>query len=92
MVAAVAFGTEDEMHEIMRMHALPRQVDEATLDRLEAEVAAAREAVFSLANTARDSVPHSLTHVHVSLQIVANELGLVEHALLDARDRAVAAA
>jgi hypothetical protein len=55
------------------------------LTSLEADVRALRDRVFDLADTARDVAPYELTQLHVSLQIVSNELGLVERTLLDAR-------
>jgi hypothetical protein len=51
---------------------------------LEADVRALRDRVFDLADTARGVAPYELTQLHVSLQIVSNELGLVERTLLEA--------
>ena len=51
---------------------------------LEAEVADLRDRVFALADTARRSVPFDHTALHVSLQVVSNELGEAERVLREA--------
>ncbi len=70
------------------MRVVDRNGDESAtphpLTCLEADVRALRDRVFDLADTARDVAPYELTELHVSLQIVSNELGLVERTLLEA--------
>ncbi len=56
-----------------------------TLAGLEREVHAVREAVFGLADAAHDCVSHEFTQLHVSLQIVSNELGQIERMLAETR-------
>jgi hypothetical protein len=56
------------------------------LSRLEADIRELRERVFDLADTAREVAPYEMTQLHVSLQIVSNELGLVERVLGGAHD------
>ena len=53
---------------------------------LEAQVADLREQVFALADAARRTVPYDHTALHVSLQIVSNELGEAERALREASE------
>jgi hypothetical protein len=57
----------------------------ATLADFEREVHAVREAIFELADAAHHAVPHEYTQLHVSLQIVSNELGQIERILDDVR-------
>jgi hypothetical protein len=59
-----------------------------TLADLESEVHAVREAIFNLADTAHDCVSQDYTQLHVSLQIVSNELGQIERMLDHARTAA----
>jgi len=63
-------------------------IDEAraqTLADFERQVHAIREAIFHLADTAHDCVSQEYTHLHVSLQVVSNELGQIERMLDHAR-------
>jgi hypothetical protein len=48
-----------------------------TLADFEREVQAVREAIFRLADTAHEFVSNEYTQLHVSLQIVSNELGRI---------------
>jgi hypothetical protein len=57
----------------------------AVLDEFEREVHAVREAIFRLADSAHGRVSQDYTQLHVSLQIVSNELGQIERVLADAR-------
>jgi hypothetical protein len=57
----------------------------AVLDEFEREVHAVREAIFRLADSAHSRVSQDYTQLHVSLQIVSNELGQIERVLADAR-------
>ena len=50
------------------------------------DVSDLREQVFALADAARRTVPYDHTALHVSLQIVSNELGEAERALRDASE------
>ena len=54
-----------------------------TLADFEREVHAVREAIFRLADTAHEFVSHEYTQLHVSLQIVSNELGQIERVLAE---------
>jgi hypothetical protein len=56
-----------------------------TLADFENEVHAVREAIFRLADTAHEFVSHEYTQLHVSLQIVSNELGQIERVLAETR-------
>ena len=56
------------------------------LDGFERDVHAVRESIFALADSARASVPHDLTQLHVSLQVIANEMGQVERTLSSVRE------
>ena len=56
------------------------------LDEFERDVHAVRESIFELADAARDCVPHQHTQLHVSLQVIANELGQLERMLVSARE------
>jgi hypothetical protein len=58
------------------------------LDVFARDVHVVRESIFALADSARESVPHDLTQLHVSLQVIANELGQVERTLSSAREAA----
>jgi hypothetical protein len=58
---------------------------------LEAQIADLRDQVFALADTARRSVPHDYTALHVSLQAASNELGEAERVLREASELAVPA-
>ncbi|HEV7364150.1 MAG TPA: hypothetical protein VGN71_07120 [Solirubrobacteraceae bacterium] len=63
-------------------------IDEAraqTLADFERQVHAVREAIFHLADSAHDCVSQEYTHLHVSLQVVSNELGQIERMLDHAR-------
>jgi hypothetical protein len=51
---------------------------------LEAQISDLREQVFALSDTARRSVPYDYAELHVSLQIVSNELGEAERVLREA--------
>jgi hypothetical protein len=51
---------------------------------LAAQIADLREQVFALSDAARRSVPYDYAAVHVSLQIVSNELGEAERVLREA--------
>ena len=62
-----------------------------SLDEFERDVHAVRESIFELADAARDCVPHEHTQLHVSLQVIANELGQLERMLVTARDAATTA-
>ena len=67
---------------------LAAPVDEAraaTLADFERQVHAVREAIFHLADSAHDCVSEEYTHLHVSLQVVSNELGQIERMLDHAR-------
>ena len=55
-----------------------------TLDEFERDLHTVRESIFALADTARACIPHELTQLHVSLQVIANELGQVEQMLASA--------
>ena len=57
---------------------------------LEAQIADLRDQVFALADTARRSVPHDYTALHVSLQAASNELGEAERVLREATEVAAA--
>lgn len=57
----------------------------AVLDEFEREVHAVREAIFRLGDSAHSRVSQDYTQLHVSLQIVSNELGQIERVLADAR-------
>jgi hypothetical protein len=59
-----------------------------TLANLEREVHAVREAIFNLADSAQHYASHDYTQLHVSLQIVSNELGQIELMLDQAREAA----
>ena len=63
-----------------------------TLAGFEVEVHALREAIFHLADAAHDCVSQEYTQLHVSLQIVSNELGQIERMLDTARTAAPDAA
>jgi hypothetical protein len=54
-----------------------------TLANFEREVQAVREAIFGLADTAHEFVSHEYTQLHVSLQIVSNELGQIERVIAE---------
>jgi hypothetical protein len=54
-----------------------------SLADFEREVQAVREAIFHLADTAHDFVSQEYTQLHVSLQIVSNELGQIERVLAE---------
>jgi len=56
-----------------------------TLADFEHEVEAVREAIFRLADTAHEFVSHEFTQLHVSLQVVSNELGQIERVLAETR-------
>ena len=58
---------------------------EAALADFEREVHAIREAIFRLADRAHGCIPHDHTQLHVSLQIVSNELGEIERTIDDSR-------
>ena len=62
-----------------------------SLEEFERDVHAVRESIFELADAARDCVPHEHTQLHVSLQVIANELGQLERMLVTARDAATTA-
>jgi hypothetical protein len=62
------------------------------LEDLEREVHTVREAIFTLSDTAHDCVSQDYTQLHVSLQIVSNELGQIERMLDRARTAAPDAA
>jgi hypothetical protein len=66
--------------------------DAKTLADFEREVHAVREAIFHLADAAHDCVSQDRTQVHVSLQVVSNELGQIERMLHQARATAADAA
>ena len=51
---------------------------ESALADFEREVHAIRETIFRLADAAHGCIPHEYTELHVSLQIVSNELGQIE--------------
>jgi hypothetical protein len=57
----------------------------SSLADLERDVHAVREAIFELADEAHHAVPNEYTQLHVSLQIVSNELGQIERMLDDVR-------
>ena len=54
-----------------------------TLADFEREVHAVREAIFQLADTAHEFASPDYTQLHVSLQIVSNELGQIERVLAE---------
>jgi hypothetical protein len=54
-----------------------------TLADFERQVQLVREAIFRLADTAHEFVSHEYTQLHVSLQIVSNELGQIERVLAE---------
>jgi len=56
-----------------------------TLADLEREVHAIREAIFQLADAAHHRISRDYTQLHVSLQVVSNELGEIERLLDHAR-------
>jgi hypothetical protein len=56
-----------------------------TLADFENEVHAVREAIFRRADAAHEFVSHEYTQLHVSLQIVSNELGQIERVLAETR-------
>lgn len=56
-----------------------------TLADLEREVHAVREAVFQLTDAAHHRISADSTQLHVSLQVVSNELGQIERLLDQAR-------
>jgi hypothetical protein len=58
-----------------------------TIAQLESDVHTVREAIFELSSAARRCAPHDFTQLHVSLQLAANELGLVERMLHTDRAR-----
>jgi hypothetical protein len=64
-----------------------RSVQPEPLAALEQQVAAVRETMFDVSDTARHVVAHELTELHVSLQRATNELGRVESLLHDAAAR-----
>jgi hypothetical protein len=51
---------------------------------LESRIAQLRDEAFALADAARLCVPHELTTLHVSLQVVTNELGRAERTVHEA--------
>ena len=63
-----------------------------TLADFEREVHAVREEIFQLADAAHDLGSDDYTQLHVSLQIVSNELGQIERMLDHARTAAPDAA
>jgi hypothetical protein len=56
------------------------------LDEFERDVHAVRDSIFALADAALHCVPHQHTQLHVSLQVIANELGQLERMLVNARE------
>ena len=66
--------------------------DGRTLAEFEQDVHAVREAVFALADTAHRCFAQEPTQLHVSLQIVSNELGEIERMLDDVRAAAPSSA
>ena len=62
------------------------RVKMSRLAALERQVAAVREAMFDVTDTARDVIAPDQTELHVSLQRASNELGRVESLLRDAVD------
>jgi hypothetical protein len=63
-----------------------------TLADFEREVHAVREAILQLADAAHNCVSQDRTQLHVSLQVVSNELGQIERMLHQARAAAPDAA
>jgi hypothetical protein len=66
----------------------PTTIDAAgaqTLADFEREVHAVREAIFHLADTVHHRISEDQTQLHVSLQVVSNELGQIERLLDKAR-------
>jgi len=57
------------------------------LGALEDDVAALRESMFEVLDTAREVLPHGLTDLHVALQRASNELGEAQRRLHDAAIR-----
>jgi len=60
----------------------------AVIDGLADRANAARQATFELLDAVRAEMPHEQTKLHMSLQLVSNELGEVQRLLHDARERA----
>ena len=56
-----------------------------TLADFDREVQLVREAIFQLADTAHEFASPEYTQLHVSLQIVSNELGQIERVLAETR-------
>jgi hypothetical protein len=63
----------------------PGRPHSAALADFERQVHAVREAIFHLSDSAHDQVGPEYTQLHVSLQIVSNELGQMERVLADAQ-------
>ena len=66
----------------------PTTIDAATAQKLadfEREVHAVREAIFHLADAVHHRISEDYTQLHVSLQVVSNELGQIERLLDQAR-------
>lgn len=66
----------------------PTAIDAAsaqTLADFEREVHAVREAIFQLADVVHHRTSEDYTQLHVSLQVVSNELGQIERLLDQAR-------
>jgi hypothetical protein len=66
----------------------PTTIDAAsaqTLADFEREVHAVREAIFHLADAVHHRISEDYTQLHVSLQVVSNELGQIERLLDQAR-------
>jgi hypothetical protein len=59
--------------------------DAAPVEALESRVHTVRDTMFELADAARACLPHDSTQLHVSLQLISNELGQVERLLRDVR-------
>ena len=74
-----------ESPEATRMVAPLDEARAATLADFERQVHAVREAIFHLADSAHDCVSQEYTPVHISLQVVSNELGQIERLLDHAR-------
>jgi hypothetical protein len=64
-----------------------RSAHPGPLGALEEQVAAVRETMFDVSDTARHVVAYDMTELHVSLQRATNELGRVESLLRDAATR-----